>query len=145
MQVPTFRTRIQKAADLFVESICEIVSTATLEDITESALAKAVEGPIRAAVRTRVAKPMPAPKAAPKALPAKAGARLKRRSPEEIEALVKSISGLLKKKGPMRAEHIRSELGMQSKELPKLLKQGLKDKLLKSKGERRATEYTAAA
>jgi hypothetical protein len=71
--------------------------------------------------------------------------RLPRRSAEEIAAELDRIVGLVKKsKAGLRAEEIRAALKMQSKEMPRILKEGLATKVLKSKGEKRATTYTAA-
>jgi hypothetical protein len=44
----------------------------------------------------------------------------------------------------LRAEQIRSELGMQAKEMPRVLKEGLVKRKLRSKGQKRATTYFAA-
>ena len=44
-------------------------------------------------------------------------------------------------KNGMRAEEIRSKLGLQSKEMPRILKEGLSTKKLTSKGQKRATTY----
>jgi hypothetical protein len=44
----------------------------------------------------------------------------------------------------LRAEQIRAKLGLQSKEMPRILKGGLAKKKLKTKGQKRATTYTAA-
>jgi hypothetical protein len=41
----------------------------------------------------------------------------------------------------MRAEQIRSTLGLQAKEMPRILKEGLSTKKLTSKGQKRATTY----
>jgi hypothetical protein len=43
----------------------------------------------------------------------------------------------------MRAEEIRSKLGMESKEMPRILKEGLAKKKLTAKGNKRATTYFA--
>jgi hypothetical protein len=43
----------------------------------------------------------------------------------------------------MRAEEIRSMLGMQAREMPRILKEGLAKKKLTSKGQKRATTYFA--
>ena len=43
----------------------------------------------------------------------------------------------------VRAEQIRERLGMESKEMPRVLKEGLAKKVLKSKGQKRSTTYTA--
>jgi len=48
-----------------------------------------------------------------------------------------------KSKDGLRAEEIRTGLGMQAKEIPRVLKEGLATKKLKSKGQKRATTYTA--
>lgn len=69
--------------------------------------------------------------------------RLKRRSPEEIRKALGKVLGLLHTKGPMRSEQIRTKLGMLRAELPRVLQEGIKTKQLKTKGQRRATVYTA--
>ena len=71
--------------------------------------------------------------------------RLHRRSLDEIAKTLDDVVALLKKheKG-LRAEQIRSELGLMRKELPRVLKDGLAAKVLRAKGEKRATTYFAA-
>jgi len=54
------------------------------------------------------------------------------------------VSVLKKNKGGLRAEQIREELGLQAKEMPRVLKEGLSTQKLKSKGQKRATTYFAA-
>jgi len=55
------------------------------------------------------------------------------------------VTSLVKKhKEGLRAEQIREELGLQAKELPRVLKEGLSSRKLKSKGQKRATTYFAA-
>jgi hypothetical protein len=55
-----------------------------------------------------------------------------------VVALVK------KNKNGLRAEQIRSELDMQPKEMPRVLKEGLSHKVLRATGQKRATTYFAA-
>ncbi len=43
----------------------------------------------------------------------------------------------------LRAEEIRDKVGLQSKEMPRVLKEGLATKRLSKKGEKRATTYFA--
>ncbi len=71
--------------------------------------------------------------------------RLPRRSPEEIARSVDLVTKLVKShpKG-MRAEEIRKMLGLDVREVPRILKEGLAAKKLKSKGHKRATTYFAA-
>jgi hypothetical protein len=72
------------------------------------------------------------------------GGRLARRSAADIEKALGRVVTLLKsKKAGLRAEQIRTALQMQSKEMPRILKQGLSAKKLSSKGEKRATTYFA--
>ena len=44
----------------------------------------------------------------------------------------------------MRAEQIRSELGMEAKEMPRILSEGLATRRLRKRGQKRATTYYAA-
>ena len=76
--------------------------------------------------------------------PAICPGRLKRRSPEDIAKALDEVVALLKKnKTGLRAEQIRQELGMQAKEMPRVLKEGLGKRAFKSKGQKRATTYFA--
>jgi hypothetical protein len=70
------------------------------------------------------------------------GGKRRRRSMKDIVAalddVVRLVSGSSK---GLRAEEIRDKLGLQSKELPRVLKEGLSTKRLSKKGEKRATTY----
>jgi hypothetical protein len=82
----------------------------------------------------------------PLAVPVRRGkpGRLPRRSAEDIQAGLDKIVSLLRKhKEGLRAEAIRSTLGMQAKEMPRILKQGLTARKLSAKGQKRATTYFA--
>ena len=71
--------------------------------------------------------------------------RLKRRGPEDIAKELDRVVHLVKKhKDGLRAEQIRTDLGMQAKEMPRILKEGLSQKRLKAKGQKRATTYFAS-
>ena len=70
--------------------------------------------------------------------------RLKRRSSEDIGQVLDQIVALVKKnKDGLRAEQIRTELDLQAKELPRVLKEGLRSKRLRKAGQKRATVYSA--
>jgi hypothetical protein len=80
----------------------------------------------------------------PKAVRRGKGGRLSRRSTDDIAAALDRIVGVLKKEqGGMRAEQIRKVLHMQSKEMPRVLSEGLSKRKLKKKGQKRATTYFA--
>jgi hypothetical protein len=72
------------------------------------------------------------------------GGRLQRRSASDIKAVVEKIVGLLGRhpKG-LRAEEIRSQLGLRSKELPRPIAEALAAKRIRKQGEKRATTYFA--
>jgi hypothetical protein len=86
----------------------------------------------------------PDPLKAPTAKETKGG-RLARRSPEEIAKALDLVAKLLKThpKG-LRAEEIRKAFGLDAREMPRILKEGLAKKKLKSRGQKRATTYMAA-
>lgn len=70
--------------------------------------------------------------------------RLSRRTPAEIAATLVRIVALVKKTTGMRSEEIREALGLDVREMPRALKEGLAKKVLKSRGQKRATTYSAA-
>jgi hypothetical protein len=83
----------------------------------------------------------PAPLSTPPARKGKNG-RLPRRSAEEIAATLNKVVLLVKtQKNGLRAEEIRSKLGLLPKEMPRILKEGISTKKLTSKGQKRATTY----
>ncbi len=136
----TLRSNIQAAAAVFTSSVLEAIRGASLEELLgESGGGAGKRGPGRP----------------PRGLAGLAGGgrrgrtartgRLKRRSPEDIAAALDRVVSLVKKsKAGLRAEQIREQLRMQSKEMPRILKEGLAKKKLKAKGQKRATTYTAS-
>ncbi len=79
------------------------------------------------------------------AAPATRGRRLRRRSAQDINAVVGRVVTLLKanKKG-LRAEEIRAKLSLDRREIPRPLAEALKKKLVTKRGKKRATTYFAA-
>jgi hypothetical protein len=70
--------------------------------------------------------------------------RLPRRSAEDIAKTLEVVVSLLgSRKNGLRAEQIRTELNMQAKELPRILKEGLGRKKIRAVGQKRATTYFA--
>ncbi len=71
--------------------------------------------------------------------------RLKRRSAQDIAATLDGIVSLLKQNAAgLRAEQIRKHLNLLAKELPRPLSEGLEAKVLRKKGQKRATVYFVA-
>jgi hypothetical protein len=158
----TLNSAIAALATTFANSVVAAIRGASLEDILTVGHAGAStkapsaarpsrgRGPKRSVGRPAAtaaarpaapAKPTAKASAAPKSKPG----RLARRSAEDIGKALTRVVELVKKhpKG-LRAEQIRSTLKMQSKEMPRVLKEGLVKKSLKSKGQKRATTYSAA-
>jgi len=166
----TLRSSIDALANNFATSIVAAIKAASLDDIlTLSGATSAHREPAAAPaapsrVRSRPTRPAaPAAKASPPAaaarpatsahagrsaaaLPKKTeSGRLRRRSPAEIAKALAAVVELVRKnpKG-LRAEQIRAQLKMEAKEMPRILKEGLTKKALRSKGQKRSTTYTAA-
>jgi hypothetical protein len=117
-------------ADSFASEILRIIRSASLEDLL---------GPASGMPRGARQKGAGAGPAGSR----KTG-RLPRRSAADIGRALDQVVALVKKqKAGMRAEQIRVALKMQSKEMPRVLKEGVAKKKLKSKGQKRATTYFA--
>ncbi len=133
----SLRTQLADLAESFTNAVVDAIRGASLDELLAESGAKSR----RAAPRSEAAS---APRAAAAAKPARTSSsgRLRRRSAEDIAEILDSVVALVKKHGEgLRAEQIRAELGMQAKELPRVLKEGLASRKLKSKGQKRATTY----
>jgi hypothetical protein len=68
--------------------------------------------------------------------------RLARRSVTDIQAQLKEVVATLKlAKDGMRSEDLRAKLALDKRALPRLLAEGVKTKVLRKKGQKRATTY----
>jgi hypothetical protein len=135
--MPTLHSTLQNLASAFASSILEAVRGGSLHELLGETGGAVRKGPGRP-------KAAEAPGGKPVARGARSG-RLKRRSPEDIAQALDQMVALLKKnKAGLRAEQIREQLGMQAKEMPRVLKEGLSKKAFKSKGQKRATTYFAS-
>jgi len=133
--MPTLRSTLNDLAQSFAESVLAAIKGTSLEELhSERSGARAARPAARdgeePTTRTRPGRTKPG--------------RLPRRSPEEIAKAVDLVGKLVKThpKG-MRAEEIRKTLGLDVREVPRILKEGLAKKKLKSKGQKRATTYYA--
>jgi hypothetical protein len=142
MSNTSLRSTLDSLATSFAGAVLDAIKGASLQELlAESAGAPPRRGPGRP--RGPVAAKAAAPVAVPR--PPKPSGRLARRSPEEIAKTLDKIHGLLKgKKAGMRSEEIRESLKLDVREMPRVLKEGLAKKKLKSRGQKRATTYTAA-
>ncbi len=137
----TLRAQIEHLASQFVTGVLAAMRKAPLEEILDQSGAR------RSPVRASTASASEAPARAPRGRGKRGkGGRLARRSPDQLGKVLDQIVGLLQKSpAGLRAEQIRDQLGLLSKELPRPLADGLSSGRLKKKGEKRATTYFAGA
>ncbi|HLK40099.1 MAG TPA: hypothetical protein VKU41_25260 [Polyangiaceae bacterium] len=131
--MPTpLRSRLSDLASSFAASVLDAIRGASLEDL----LAQSSGRGGRVAARVEAD---PAPAGA-----RRRGRRLPRRSAGDIEQVIEGIVSLLKQHPHgLRAEQLRDKLGLQAKELPRPLKEGLDGGRLSKVGQKRATTYFA--
>ena len=128
-------SQLASLAGAFASSVLEAIRGASLEDILSESRTPASKAR-REPVSNGAAKP---------AARSKPAGRLRRRSADDIAKALDRVVALVKKnKEGLRAEQIRQQLGMQAKEMPRVLKDALAKKQLKSRGQKRATTYFAA-
>jgi hypothetical protein len=136
----TLRSNLNDLASAFASSVFDAIKGASLDELLGETGAAPRRGPGRP-------KATPSPQTNGKPAPVPRSGRLSRRSPEEIAKALEGVVALVRKhkhKEGLRAEEIRANLGMEAKEMPRVLKEGLSTKKLRAKGQKRATTYTAA-
>jgi hypothetical protein len=128
--------QLSHLAASFAEDVLAAIRAASLEELLAES-----HGSHPARARALKAH---APQTAHRTTTTRSPGRLARRSPEQIAKTIDRVVALVKKhKEGLRAERIRAELGMQAKEMPRVLKEGLAAKKLTAKGQKRATTYFA--
>jgi hypothetical protein len=132
--MPTLRSQLDSLAASFANAVVDAIRKASLHELV------ATDG--RAAPLSRI--PLPPTVAKTTAAKTTRTGRLKRRSSEDIGKVLDQVVALVKRnKEGLRAEQIRAELGLQAKELPRVLKEGLSSRRLRKSGQKRATVYSA--
>jgi hypothetical protein len=129
---------IRAALDAFVNDLSSLIQEAALESV-EQALAEASTIPGRGSRGAR------AGRAAAPAFVALSQSRKKgaKRTPEELEQLIKKLHGYIAKNPGQRIEQIAQGLDISTKELNLPAKKLISDKKLSTKGQKRATTYFA--
>jgi hypothetical protein len=134
------RSQLNTLAATFANQIMAALQGASLQELVSGGAGERV-GKGRRATGITVGDREPAPLSTPPTRKGKNG-RLPRRSAEEIAATLNKVVLLVKtQKNGLRAEEIRSKLGLLPKEMPRILKEGISTKKLTSKGQKRATTY----
>ena len=141
----SLRDQLSELASSFASSVLQAIRSASIQDLLAESSGASVRPGRRAAARPARAAAAAAALPASPARPAgggRRGGRLARRNSGDIAQVIDSIVGLLRAapRG-LRAEEIRKRLGMQSKELPRPLKEAVDAGRLGKSGQKRATTY----
>lgn len=136
------KERLNGLAVVFADSVMEAIRSVSIDELTQQ------DGGTRARVRKTDSvlasdPPLEASFGSRKRTkPAKSG-RLPRRSIEEIAKVVDKVATLLRaSKGGLRSEFIKEKLGLDVREVPRILKDGVKSKKFAVlSGQKRATVY----
>jgi hypothetical protein len=140
----TLRSSLNDLTSAFASSVLAAIRGASLQELLDKTDGVARRGPGRPPKAKAAPTAATAPTAPTMSKGRKSG-RLPRRSADDIAKALDQVIALVKKhKDGLRAEQIREQLKMQSKEMPRVLKEGLAKRKLKAKGQKRATTYTAA-
>ena len=135
----SLHSTLNDLASSFADSILATIRSASLDELVHP------NGRVRSDGRSARATPAAGVSPVAKRPAGTTTGRLPRRTTEEIANALGQVISLVKKhKTGLRAEQIRTELGLQAKEMPRILKDGLASKALKSKGQKRATTYFAS-
>jgi hypothetical protein len=143
MPTGNLRSALNALATHFASAVLDAIKTSSLDELVSGSDGRAAPprrgpGRPRGSGASRPADASSRPKRTP-------SGRLARRSPEQIAKAVERVVALVKKsKDGLRSEQIRAELKLDKRELPRVLGEGLAKKVLKSKGQKRATRYFRA-
>jgi hypothetical protein len=135
MPSSTLRSALNDLATRFADGVLAAIRTASLDDLLAESGA-------------RSGRRAPRGGGGGESDPLRRGrGRLPRRSREQIaEALDRVVAVVKASKGKgLRAEDIRKALSLDVREVPRVLKEGLRTKSLHAKGQKRATTYFASA
>lgn len=151
MPTNSLRSALDDLASNFAAAVLAAIRGASLEELVGggSSTASAPRRPVgrpRKTVQAKASAPRATPAKPAAAKPAKTkGGRLARRTPEDVAKTLAAVVSLLKtKKDGLRSEQIRASLKLDKREMPRVLGDGLAKKVLKSKGQKRATSYFVA-
>jgi hypothetical protein len=140
----SLRSTLDSLASNFASAVLAAIRGASLDELVAGSGGAPRRGPGRPRGSSTKTTATAARASAPSTKTTKGG-RLQRRSPADIARALDAVVILVRKsKAGLRSEEIRKALKLDVREVPRVLKEGLAKKKLKSKGEKRATTYFAA-
>ena len=141
--MPSLRDTIAELASRLASGVLSAIRDAPMGELLGELDGGGPRGRGARAAAVRVSEPI-APFAGGGRGRTRGGARLPRRSANQIEGVVDRIVALLRANPEgLRSEHIRDQLGLSAKELPRPLKEAERDKKIWKEGQKRATTYFA--
>jgi len=144
MSNTSLRSTLDSLASTFATAVLEAIRGASLDELVAGSGGAPRRGPGRPR-GSSTTKAAPTATRASASAPKARGGRLARRSPADIAKTLGQVVALVKaKKTGLRSEEIRRALKLDVREVPRVLKEGLTKKKLRSKGQKRATTYFAA-
>jgi len=139
----SLRSALDSLASNFASAVLDAIKGASLQDLHAESGGAPRRGPGRPRGSSTKTTATAARASAPTPKKTKGG-RLARRSPADIARALDAVVILVRKsKKGLRSEEIRKALKLDVREVPRVLKEGLSKKKLKSKGQKRATTYFA--
>jgi hypothetical protein len=139
--MPTsLRSTLSALAAKFANDVLAAIRGASIEDLLVENARAPRRGPRRAPAAAAATKVTATASRASATKARFVGGRLARRSPADIEKTLAHVVAALKA-GPMRSEQIQKALKLDKREMPRVLALGLKKKLIRRKGQKRATQY----
>jgi hypothetical protein len=139
----SLQSQLNQLASSFTHAVIEAIREVSLEELV--AETGRLQGMPRPHAVTSSPRRGRAPRRATGPSRRSSPRRLKRRSRDEIQRALGEIVSLVENRPRgLRAEQIRSELGMEAKEMPRILGEGLATRRLRKRGQKRATTYYAA-
>src|SRR5579875_2266458 len=122
--MPTLRSQLDSLAHQFASSVLEAIRSASIEELLDGRRLRGGGDDLPDPLRKRNGH-------------GHGNGRLPRRSAEDIAYTLDRVVSVVKKsKEGMRAEEIRKALGLDVREMPRVLKEGLAKKKLRSKGQK---------
>lgn len=135
--MPTVKDQIRERVEAFAAEIAELIRASAMETVA-AALNEGVGGGRGGRGRGRVVGGRPGRGAARAVVARAKGAK---RPPSEIESLTTELGNYIKNNPGQRIEQIAKGLGTTTKELTLPVKKLLAKKAIKTRGQKRATQY----
>jgi hypothetical protein len=132
-----FDTQIRSMIDSFVNNLTQAIRAATVESAVQALQSS---GPVIRRGPGRPAGSLNVTRSAPSA---RMGGKRIRRSADQIESMKSEVLSFVKKNEGARAEEIRKALGLSPVQTGDTLRRLMGEKAIKSKGQKRATTYSA--